>query len=35
MAIYIDPETGIKTFNTRAAKSLPAITGQGYGVITD
>ena len=30
MAIRIDPATGLKTFDTRAAKAPVAITGQGY-----
>jgi cyclohexanone monooxygenase len=35
MAIFVDEKTGLKRFETRAAKSTPVITGQGYGVITD
>src|ERR1700689_86217 len=34
-AIRIDPETGIKVFNTRAAKASEKIAGQGYSVVTD
>ena len=32
MAIQINPTTGLKEFNTRAAKAAVAIAGQGYGV---
>ncbi|MBV1878504.1 MAG: NAD(P)/FAD-dependent oxidoreductase [Pseudomonadales bacterium] len=35
MAISIDPETGLKVFNTRAAKSSDKLTGKGYAVIKD
>ena len=35
MAISIDPVTGIKSFNTRAAKATEKIKGQGYSVISD
>ncbi|MDG1910663.1 MAG: hypothetical protein P8I81_17575, partial [Pseudomonadales bacterium] len=35
MSITIDPATGIKSFNTRAAKSTDKIKGQGYSVVTD
>ncbi len=34
-AIGIDPETGRKVFNTRAAKASEKITGKGYSVVTD
>ena len=34
-AIRIDPETGLKVFNTRAAKASEKITGKGYSVVTD
>ncbi|MFT7646290.1 MAG: cation diffusion facilitator CzcD-associated flavoprotein CzcO [Candidatus Poriferisodalaceae bacterium] len=34
-AIRIDPETGLKTFDTRAAKSTDKIAGQGYSVQQD
>jgi len=34
-AISIDPETGRKVFNTRAAKASEKITGKGYSVVTD
>ena len=33
--IRIDPETGLKVFNTRAAKASEKIAGKGYSVITD
>ena len=33
--IRIDPETGLKLFNTRAAKATDKITGKGYSVIDD
>jgi cyclohexanone monooxygenase len=34
-AIRIDPATGRKTFDTRAAKATERIRGQGYSVTTD
>lgn len=34
-AIRIDPETGRKSFNTRAAKASDAIQGRGYAVVHD
>jgi hypothetical protein len=34
-AVRIDPETGLKLFNTRAAKASEKITGKGYSVVTD
>jgi hypothetical protein len=34
-AVRIDPETGLKVFNTRAAKASEKITGKGYSVVTD
>ena len=34
-AIDIDPETGLKRFNTRAAKATARIKGSGYGVVED
>jgi cyclohexanone monooxygenase len=34
-AVRIDPETGRKVFNTRAAKASEKITGKGYSVVTD
>ena len=33
--IRIDPETGLKSFNTRAAKATERIQGQGYAVNAD
>ena len=33
--IHIDPDTGFKTFHTRAAKSSVNITGSGYAVTPD
>ena len=35
MSIKIDPDTGLKIFNTRAAKANEKITGKGYAVIND
>jgi cyclohexanone monooxygenase len=35
MAITIDPDTGLKVFNTRAAKATERITGTGYGITED
>jgi cation diffusion facilitator CzcD-associated flavoprotein CzcO len=32
MSIRIDPKTGLKSFNTRAAKATSKIAGQGYSV---
>ena len=34
-AVRIDPETGLKIFNTRAAKASEKITGKGYSVLAD
>ncbi|MET0325582.1 MAG: hypothetical protein ABW219_10190, partial [Ilumatobacteraceae bacterium] len=34
-AIRIDPATGLKTFDTRAANAPVAITGTGYSVVDD
>ena len=34
-AVHIDPETGLKVFNTRAAKASDKIGGKGYSVLTD
>src|SRR5277367_910245 len=34
-AIHIDPESGLKVFNTRAAKASEKIVGKGYSVLTD
>src|SRR5262245_33926441 len=33
--VRIDPDTGLKVFNTRAAKASDKITGQGYSVVSD
>jgi len=35
MSITIDPETGLKVFNTRAAKATEKIQGKGYSITTD
>ena len=35
MAITIDPDTGLKIFDTRAAKASEKIRGQGYGINAD
>ena len=35
VAVGIDPETGLKVFNTRAAKASDKIAGKGYSVLTD
>src|SRR5436190_22802439 len=35
MSVRIDPETGLKVFDTRAAKSTDRIRGQGYSIVTD
>lgn len=35
MSIQIDPQSGLKIFNTRAAKASEKITGKGYSTITD
>ncbi len=34
-AVRTDPETGMKVFNTRAAKASEKIAGKGYSVLTD
>src|SRR5215469_14142126 len=34
-AVRIDPETGLKIFNTRAAKASEKISGKGYSVLAD
>jgi cyclohexanone monooxygenase len=34
-AIRIDPATGTKLFNTRAAKATDRIKGKGYSIVTD
>src|SRR5271154_4262983 len=33
--VRIDPKTGLKVFNTRAAKASEKIMGKGYSVLTD
>ena len=33
--VHIDPETGLKVFNTRAAKASEKIGGKGYSVTND
>ena len=35
MSIQIDPDTGLKIFNTRAAKATEKITGKGYSPVED
>ena len=35
MAIRIDPENGLKLFDTRAAKATDRIQGKGYSIISD
>lgn len=35
MSIRIDPDTGLKVFNTRAARAHDKITGKGYAVVED
>ncbi|MEM9653458.1 MAG: NAD(P)/FAD-dependent oxidoreductase [Actinomycetota bacterium] len=34
-AVTIDPETGLKVFNTRAAKASDNIAGKGYDILED
>ncbi|HKK31361.1 MAG TPA: NAD(P)/FAD-dependent oxidoreductase, partial [Alphaproteobacteria bacterium] len=34
-SVRIDPETGRKIFNTRAAKATDKIAGKGYSIVTD
>jgi hypothetical protein len=34
-AVRVDPETGLKLFNTRAARASEKITGKGYSVLAD
>jgi hypothetical protein len=34
-SIHVDPATGLKTFDTRAAKATEKIAGLGYSVIED
>jgi hypothetical protein len=33
--IRIDPATGLKVFDTRAAMANDRITGKGYAIVTD
>ena len=35
MAIQIDPESGLKIFNTRAGKATEKIAGKGYSALRD
>ena len=35
MSIHVDPDTGLKVFDTRAAKATEKIAGKGYSVIED
>lgn len=35
MAIRIDPATGLKSFDTRAAKASDRIRGKGYAIVSD
>ena len=35
MSIRIDPNTGLKLFDTRAAKANDRIAGKGYSIIQD
>jgi cyclohexanone monooxygenase len=35
MTIRVDPKSGLKVFDTRAAKASDAIAGKGYSIITD
>ena len=35
LAVQIDPSTGRKVFNTRAAKATDKIAGKGYSVVDD
>ena len=34
-SIQIDPTTGLKAFNTRAAKASDKIAGKGYSIVAD
>src|SRR5438128_2792873 len=34
-SVRIDPNSGLKVFNTRAAKATDKITGKGYSIVTD
>jgi hypothetical protein len=35
MSIRIDPDTGLKIFNTRAASTMDDVVGRGYSVTQD
>ena len=35
MSIRLDPATGLKTFDTRAAKATDKIAGKGYSIVSD
>ena len=35
LAIQVDPDTGLKKFNTREAKATEKISGKGYSVINN
>jgi cyclohexanone monooxygenase len=35
MTIRVDPKSGLKLFDTRAAKATDAIAGKGYSIVTD
>jgi hypothetical protein len=35
MSIRIDPDTGLKSFNTRAASTIKDVVGRGYSVTQD
>jgi cyclohexanone monooxygenase len=35
MTVRIDPASGLKLFDTRAAKATEAIAGKGYSIVTD
>jgi len=35
MSIRTDPVSGLKVFNTRAAKATEKIAGKGYALVTD
>ncbi len=35
MTVRVDPQSGLKVFDTRAARASDAITGKGYSIVTD
>jgi cyclohexanone monooxygenase len=35
LSIQVDPGTGLKIFNTRAAKATDKIAGKGYSIVED